>query len=246
MQHRAKQILPFVVSAFAFFHTTLGHSREILQLFEKLKTVPVSYSTYGTVCEQAARLEFEVLYPKKEFKIETGISFSHHPFHQGDVAGEMDLVVFKNKENDREPDAYLIAEVKCTSSFELAHKKAVDQLNHMRDFLKSKNESKYFFSSRKHFSPSQFNRVERFITVAPIGGQEAGFDVLLGYTQPEFKALREMILEWRGLPEQFHSFYPHIETKIPSRHQRQAGSPKLKPVRMPSPPPEASSSLPDN
>ena len=60
------------------------------RLFERLRNTGEKYDVAGTVCEQAAKLDFELKYPAPKYQVVTGIGYSRG----GETLGELDVVVF--------------------------------------------------------------------------------------------------------------------------------------------------------
>jgi hypothetical protein len=154
-------------------------------LFESLKDSGEKYSIIGTVCEQAAKLDFQREYPAPSFQIETGISYGN-----GDrTIGELDVIVF-----DADQRAVLVAEVKCWKSFSGALKKAADQRKRFRSNLSSGTELQFSDKARHAHRTADFRDLTKFVTVAQSGGAASGFDRELAYSLEDLMDVRARLV----------------------------------------------------
>lgn len=158
------------------------------ELYLKLKNTHVNYHPLGAVCEQAAKLELEKIYPEPYFEVKTNITYLNH----GKVAGELDVVVFEKPSGE----GVLVGEVKCRHNLHEALRKAESQKKRFLAILKRSKHLDFYSHddhpidySKKHFSPSI-----QFVTFSQEGGKSAGFDFSLDYTLDELLEVRSRLL----------------------------------------------------
>ena len=154
--------------------------------FQALGQLPVNYFDTGAVCEQVAKQELMKSYPEPGFEVVTGISYGH----KAATVGELDVIVFAN--NTRK--AILIAEVKCWNKLGKAHAKAVAQRQRFLEALQ-RLPNMILRSKTQAYSITQFQGVEKFISISQLGGEENGFEMTLPYSLEDLMNLREKLLQ---------------------------------------------------
>ena len=100
-----------------------------------LKKIAADYRSFGSICEQVARLRLKETFDPKKFNFLVGLEYRNSLR----VLGEIDLIVFSKKDGR----VVVVGEVKCWKNLNAAMKKAEKQLN--RFFKSMKGEKKVFF-----------------------------------------------------------------------------------------------------
>lgn len=154
--------------------------------FHALGQLPVNYFDTGAVCEQVAKQELMKSYPEPGFEVVTGISYGH----KAATVGELDVIVFANSTKK----AILIAEVKCWNKLAKAHAKAVAQRQRFLEALQ-RLPNMILHSKTQAYSVTQFQDIERFISISQLGGEENGFEMTLPYSLEDLMNLREKLLQ---------------------------------------------------
>jgi hypothetical protein len=190
-----------VVSSVLFFFLSFPvYSQDIDPIFQKLKYSAKRYNIKGTVCEQVARIELEHKYLANEYSIETGIAYAQH----GRILGELDVVVFKNRDHK----VALIGEVKCQNDVHKAYEDAQSQRERFRRYLQGGGYGIDFYqtdNSRIHYSRKQFDEMPPFILISQEEGRSEGFDFVLPYSLSELIQLRERLVSFQDTED----FYQH-------------------------------------
>jgi hypothetical protein len=174
------------VAIFVFCNS--AYSKDLNSVYHQLKSENVDYVPLGSVCEQVARLKLQEKYPEPHFEVKTNIGYGENS-HQ---IGELDVVVFEEPQEV----AVLIGEVKCWHNLESALEKAEKQRERFKKSIKRAGRLDFFSMTDHliHYSPKKFEGNPEFITIAPEGGDQAGFDLALEYTLEELLELRSMLL----------------------------------------------------
>lgn len=170
------------IAAVIFFSFTAS-AAPLNELFEELRDSGMNYEVVGTICEQVARIELRQTYPETNYEIVTGIEYSD----SNRTLGELDVVVFENSTKQ----AVLVAEVKCWKDLSAARQKA---LNQRERFIKSLSKKIELWSQENVYSKAQFKNVQQFVSIAPKGATEAGFEIDLDNTLAELMELRKLMI----------------------------------------------------
>lgn len=154
-----------------------------------------NYEIVGTVCEEVTQLRYAEKYPEPEYRVLTGIAYSD----KDRTLGELDLIVFDNATHN----AILIGEVKCWSSPASGLKKAKEQRARFLENVKSSKALtfKWLSNPKETFTKTQFNKTDRFISIAQKGSHSKGFDVELEYTLEELMGLRQDLIDCQNRGE---------------------------------------------
>jgi Holliday junction resolvase-like predicted endonuclease len=162
--------------------------------FQKLKTVPADYRSFGAICEQVARLRLKKKYLPPLHKILVGLEYRN----SRRTLGELDIVVY-SKIAQR---VFLTAEVKCWKNLEAASSKARKQLKRFY-FYREGQEKIFFYPKEKtsfSFQKSHFSHSGKMIISQKSEGKSS-FDMDLGLTLRQLQTLRKRLLhcQKRGL-----------------------------------------------
>ena len=90
--------------------------------FNKLKNIPANYQSFGSICEQVARLRLQEKFDKKKYDFLIGLEYKNSQR----TLGEVDLLVV-SKKNQK---VFVVGEVKCWKNLKAAMVKAKKQLNY--------------------------------------------------------------------------------------------------------------------
>ncbi len=167
-----------------FLLSSTTQAAPLPELMEALRDSAVNYEVVGTVCEQVARLELYKTFPAKDFEIINGIEY-------GDTKrtiGELDVVIFKKTTKK----AVFVGEVKCWRDLQGALKKAHAQRNR---FIASLSKEIYMQDQENSYDQAQFDHVQRYAAIAPVGSKKAGFDVEMENSLEELMRLRDMLMD---------------------------------------------------
>ena len=158
--------------------------------FNQLKYSGQNFEPDGTICEEIARLRFQEKYPQPEYSVITGVEYSDGK--TGVTIGELDLVVLNNQNHE----AVAIGEVKCWKSPKGGFKKAKEQRQRFQTNMASKKSLSFAWLDHASvkLSKTQFDEVEQFFFVGPLGSKEFGFDYELDYSLEELSDLRRELL----------------------------------------------------
>jgi hypothetical protein len=157
-------------------------------LFEQLRNTAEKYEVAGTVCEQAARLDFEKKYPSPRYSVKTGIAYTRGH----DTIGELDVVVFDT--NNR--SVVIVGEVKCWGDLSKAMKKASAQRERFLNVVKQNLNGIEMHDSEHHsVDPRQFRGLTDFVTISQKGGEAQGFILTLDFTLSELMSVGKRLAE---------------------------------------------------
>ncbi len=183
--------LVFVQFAFFFSLSTqlFALSEQAQEDLATLKKIPANYLTFGTVCEEVAKMRYEKEYSQEQYDVLGGIEYRD----RNRVLGELDVVVFERSSNE----AILIAEVKCWDDPEKALDKAKEQLNRFEQAVSGRKIRDMYLTDgeQKHFEVGQFDQQLRTDTVTYDGAESAGFDRSIGLSMDDVKELRQELLK---------------------------------------------------
>jgi hypothetical protein len=157
--------------------------------YEVLKNVPANYSTFGTICEEVARLRMKEIYPSDQYDVIIGIEYSN----SRRTLGELDVVVFDNFRDE----AVVIAEVKCWKNLTGAYRKAIDQLTRFENAIYDRSVKSLSKDGAymRDFTYTQFDEDPEMITISQNGGRRHGFDMELGINLSDAKELRNKLVK---------------------------------------------------
>ena len=196
MKFFCRSVISIVVAVLSSQASATSES-ELDELYQKLRQVPISYQTFGTVCEQIARIELIAEYPADKFEIVTGILYKGKD-EQGSyrTLGELDVVVLDKSDNE----AIIIAEVKCWKDLDAARSKARKQLKRFAHYMQiSTNLTMYLTENiKRHFKMQQFDEQPKYLAVSQDDGKEHGFGMTIGVSLDEASALRDKLLSWQN------------------------------------------------
>ncbi|MEZ4743174.1 MAG: hypothetical protein R3B45_12140 [Bdellovibrionota bacterium] len=156
--------------------------------FNKLKSHPQDYTTFGTICEEVARVRLQERYGTDNYEFKVGIAYTGH----GRTLGELDVTVFRKGDHK----AIVVAEVKCWRKLHQGLMKAKKQLQRFQKniALESIESMVSTGPEAQTFKPSQFDESPTFLTISQKGGIKAGFDLDIGLDIDEVKNLRAMLI----------------------------------------------------
>lgn len=161
--------------------------------FERLKDLGENYEISGVVCEQIARLDYEIEFPAPAYEVVSGISYGD----EDGTLGELDVVVFETKSGR----AIKLTEVKCWQDKAAALKEARVQQARFRIAVKNaiSGQRPLFFKSAKsdarEYAQELFHYVKSFETVSSLGSKIDGFDREIPYSRSELSELRSKLLQ---------------------------------------------------
>ncbi len=164
---------------------------DINYYFDRLKSDPINYTTFGTICEQVARVNLEDYYLYPEYKVETGIVYKNaYKSYEKRTLGELDIVVFRNSDNK----AILIGEVKCWKNLRKALIKAQKQYQRFQGHY-DRGTPINMHSDTTYYTIQQFSEHPNFVAISQNGGESYGFDMTLGLTLREVQDLRHLLID---------------------------------------------------
>lgn len=160
----------------------------IQQDFDAIKNSGRSQEAVGSICEDVAQLRFAENYPEPQYRVVTGISYSD----KARTLGELDVIVFNNSTHIAE----IVAEVKCWRSAKSGLKKAKEQRQRFLTNVHSPKALKFSWlqDPSLHLTKTQFNKVQRFLSVAQKGTMKDGFDIELPYSLNELMDMRAEVI----------------------------------------------------
>lgn len=159
-----------------------------------LKKIPADYRSFGSICEQVARLRLKEKYNPKKFNFLVGLEYRN----SNRVLGEVDLVVFSKKDGR----VVIVGEVKCWKDLDAAVKKAEKQLN--RFFRSMGGNQKIFFYPKERvsikFQKKVFVNAKKMYFSQKVEGKNP-FKNNIGLTLSEVKKLRKKLQECQRVKE---------------------------------------------
>lgn len=185
MKRLSLQFSAYILSSF-FTTSLLATPTNLNEDFEILKDSGINYVQVGTICEEVAKLRLEKIYPADEYEVVTGISY----FQGSRTVGELDVIVFRNSDQE----AVVVAEVKCWKRLSAGLKKAKNQMNRFKEFVRS-NKIDRMSKDGQSYSAKQFDENPEFITISQTGGVEKGFTMDIDLTLAESQSLRSKIMK---------------------------------------------------
>jgi len=188
-----KSSLRFFLGALALFlagnfNPQQSEARDnLVTLFHKLKNVKANYGTFGTVCEEVARLEVQEEFRGPGFEVETGIEYSD----KSRTIGELDVIVFDTLTDK----VIMIAEVKCWRDLKSARQKARKQLTRFQDTIASHKPINLYLTDDRQvrYEAWQFDTHPNMIAISQEGGEAAGFEDTIEYSLAEMQELQKML-----------------------------------------------------
>lgn len=173
----------------ALFAAALPAFASIDSEFERLKDLGENYEISGVVCEQIARLDYEIDYPAPKYEVVSGIAYGD----EDGTLGELDVIVFEKSTGH----ALIVTEVKCWQDKAAALKEARIQQARFKNAVKSKRA--LFFKSTKEdgreYSKEAFAHVNKYESVSSKGSIVDGFDREIPYSRSELSELRSELLQ---------------------------------------------------
>ncbi len=162
---------------------------DIRPYFAYLQDSGVDYVVVGAVCEQVTKVLMQKQYPYPTFSVYTGVEYSRPG---GSTIGELDVVVVRNADQK----ALLVGEVKCWKDLSAAHKKAMDQRQRiMANLKKGGNIRLRCLDNTCNYNTSNFDQVQRFISISQDGGRQHGFDIDLPHSLEQLMGLRDALMK---------------------------------------------------
>ena len=181
--------LKFFIISFSFVlsFSSFGRTGDIYESdYLILKNIPADYKSFGTICEQVARLRLKEKFDSRKFQFLVGLEYRNSQR----VLGEIDLVVVSKKSQK----VKIVGEVKCWRDLKAAARKAKKQLN--RFFNSIKSMEKIFFYPKERvsikFKKEDFLNARRMLFSQKVDGDNP-FENNIGLTLNEVKKLRKKI-----------------------------------------------------
>ena len=151
-----------------------------------LKKIPADYQSFGSICEQVARLRLKERFDPKKFEFIIGLEYRN--FRR--TLGEVDLLVVSKKSEK----VFVVGEVKCWKNLDAAIVKAKKQL---KRFFKAMNSSEKITFHPKEKTNIKFKK-ESFLKAKEImysqkTDDENPFLNDIGLTLYQVKTLRKKL-----------------------------------------------------
>ena len=193
---------------FTLLSTYRALGMDLNEAFDRLKTIPEDYSSFGTICDRVGKLELEEFFPAYEYEILIGVEYRYN----SRILGELDLVVFRRSDGE----AIMITEVKCSSSFKRALEKAHGQLQRFVSAISSGKDIKIYLKKDRSrvFRIDQFDENPEILTMSQKYGTRAGFDLEIGLSLEQARDLRDRLVRCQ-FKKQCPSIAKYSYKKVP-------------------------------